>query len=487
MAGVATGHLKAERLLDRDRPDRLTGGDSFLLHLDKLVPMHTLKVLVLDPSERGRAVSLADVAAAVAALLPYWPRLAQRLEWAPLHRGRPFLVPDPTFDVWAHLDERQAEAPGDAPALDAVLTALANRRLRMDRPLWTATLIHGLAQGRQAVAIAVHHALADGMAAINSFAAFTTARADDAPFSEVQPAPVEPIASPGSLGLVRHALRDSGRLVARAGPLARVAWGTRRLAADFRVAHGMPKRATGAHRNSFSRPFGPQRVCATSTHPLSDLKAISHASGASINGVLHAVIADALRAEIVSRGEDLRRPLLASFGIAADEPGVQRLWGNNVSVTWISLHTDVDDPVERLTLVSESATNGLELRRRIGLGLQPEAMGYGSRVATQVVRHLGKVRNIAHVMTANVAGPKEPRYAGGVPVVDFFSLAVLVPPIGLNMTVYSYAGALNIGLLTAPEVHPEPARLLARFDESLVALCRALGLRPAARDGTPAG
>src|SRR5581483_12363832 len=100
---------------------------------------------------------------------------------------------------------------------------------------------------------------------------------------------------------------------------------TRKLAGEFRRSHGMPRRAIGAHRNSLSQNFGPQRLCATSTHPLSDLRQISKAANVSVNGALHAVIAEALRAEIASRGEDLEKPLLASFGIAADEPGAERL------------------------------------------------------------------------------------------------------------------------------------------------------------------
>ncbi|MCW2545632.1 MAG: acyltransferase-like protein superfamily, partial [Mycobacterium sp.] len=471
MGNVSTIPGAARPTTTRQLPDRLTGGDAFLLHLEKLVPMHTLKVLILDPSLRGRPVNLADVEAAVRALLPHWPRAGQRLEFAPLHRGRPFLVDDPDFTIADHLDERWAAAPGDSAAFDKVLCELSNRRLVMTRPLWTATLIHGLEGDRQAVAIALHHALADGMAAITSFTAFTTASMDERPFSEVrQPTPA-PSPSPGRSKLARRALTDTCSLATGLVPLIKTAWGTRRLAAEFRVAHGMPKRALGAHRNSLSRPFSAERVCATSSLPLSDVKAISSETGATINGVLHAVIADALRREVGSRGEDADKPLLASFGIAADEPGVQRLWGNNVSITWINLHTDVEDPVQRLKLVTESAKNGLELRRQIGLGIQPAAMSYVSRTFPLVIRYVGKIRNIAHVMTANVPGPKEHRWAGDVEVVDFFSLAVLVPPIGLNMTVYSYAGALNIGLLTAPEVHPNPAQLLARVDASLIALC----------------
>src|SRR5664279_5181764 len=136
--------------------------------------MHTLKGLVLDPRVRGRAVSLDEVAAAVRRLLPYWPRAGQRLAWAPLYRGRPFLVDDPEFDIARQLDERRLTAPGDGAALDGVLYEFANRRLDMNRPLWTATLVHGWRGGRQAIAVALHHALADEMAAITTFTEFTS-------------------------------------------------------------------------------------------------------------------------------------------------------------------------------------------------------------------------------------------------------------------------------------------------------------------------
>ena len=351
----------------------------------------------------------------------------------------------------------------------------------MTRPLWTATLVHGLAGGRQAVAVALHHALADGMAAITTFTEFTSSAAEEVPAGLRDAAAADDRQMPQA-GLIRKAIADSGQLLTGFAPLVRSTWSSRRLATQFRTTHDMPRRGLLAHRNSLSRTFGTERVCATSSHPLADLKSISKATGGSINGVLHAVIAEALRREIASRGEDLAKPLRAGFGIAADPPGTRRLWGNNVSITSISLHTDIDDPVERLHKVSVSARKGVELRRLLGLGIQPAAMSYASRLAPQVVRHAGKVGNIAHVMTANVPGPRTRRWAGDVEVADFYSLAVLVPPIGLNMTAYSYAGKLNIGLLTAPEVHSEPARLLERIDESMVAICEALGLTAADRD-----
>src|SRR5688572_18668385 len=125
--------------------ERMTGSDAVLWHMeDDDTPMHTLKVVILDPSRRGRPVTLDELALAVGSRLGLVPRSTQKVVAAPGFGGRPFWVDDPDFDLRRHLDERTLLEPGDQRELDALYGELASGLLPRDRAPWAMTLVHGL-------------------------------------------------------------------------------------------------------------------------------------------------------------------------------------------------------------------------------------------------------------------------------------------------------------------------------------------------------
>ena len=188
--------------------ERMSGNDAVLWHMeDDETPLHTLKIVILDSSRRGRAVTLDDVALALGPRLGLVPRSTQKVLAPPGFGARPFWVDDPDFDLRAHLDERTLPGPGDARQLDDLYAELARTDLARDRSPWTLTLVHGLEGGRQAVVVRVHHALVDGLGALNTFLAATT----DAPGGAVA---LRPAATPPAISrarLARIALVDTLR------------------------------------------------------------------------------------------------------------------------------------------------------------------------------------------------------------------------------------------------------------------------------------
>ena len=173
--------------------ERMSGNDAVLWHMeDDETPLHTLKIVILDSSRRGRAVTLDDVALALGPRLGLVPRSTQKVLAPPGFGARPFWVDDPDFDLRAHLDERTLPGPGDARQLDDLYAELARTDLARDRSPWTLTLVHGLEGGRQAVVVRVHHALVDGLGALNTFLAATT----DAPGGAVA---LRPAATPPAI------------------------------------------------------------------------------------------------------------------------------------------------------------------------------------------------------------------------------------------------------------------------------------------------
>lgn len=159
------------------RMERFTGQESLMWHLEGPdTPMHTLKVAVLDTSMRGRLLTLDDLRRTLPAYLGVVPRTTQRAVSVPGLRGRPYWVDDKEFDLDAHLDELTL-ADDSGTTLDNAFAMLAEKKLDRARPLWAMTLVHGLRGGQQAVVVRVHHALADGLAALNTFVSVTTSTA----------------------------------------------------------------------------------------------------------------------------------------------------------------------------------------------------------------------------------------------------------------------------------------------------------------------
>lgn len=443
--------------------ERMTGPDALMLNMEcATVPMHTLKIVVLDPSTRGRHVTLPELRAAVAPYLGLVPRATQKVYAAPGCGGRPFWVHDPGFDLDRHLDQVTL-ADGSRAGLDQLCARLAERHLDRSRPLWSMTLVHGLDGGRQAVVVRLHHAISDGLAALNTFLAATTEqRGDVAPI-----APEEPAIAPATHEVRRQVRRDLPAALAGLPRLARTGLATRRASAGFEGREHVPAALSG-ERTSFNARGGGARVCASGELDLAQLKQVGRATGATVNGVLHAVIAGAMREEYAARGDSLDRPAVATFGVAADTSSTRR-WGNQIAPASVYLHIDVADAAERLRATARSCLLGVELRRRRGFELTEQAFAYVPRLAPAVRQLLAPYvpKVVNNITTANVAGPRHTRWFGDVAVADWISYAVAVAPADVNLTAYSYAGRLSIGLVATPESMPDPAAFLARLQPAL--------------------
>lgn len=442
--------------------ERMTGLDASYLHLERAdTPMHTLKVMVLDPTHRGRDLTLEELADVLPRHLGLVRRASQVVVWAPGFRSKPYWV-DAHVDVPRHLDERTAAAPGDRAALDALCSGLATEQLDRGRPLWAMTLVHGLADGRQALVVRVHHCVMDGIAALNTFLSATTPTEDVRRTPTPHPAPVPAVPH----HLLRHAARDALRAPAKAAHAARLLRGTRRTDREFGDRSDLPSGMVP--RRSFNTPSGEARLCASVSLDLADLKAVARGAGVTLNGALHGVIALAAREEALARGEDVSTPMTVMFSVAEDTASGRR-HGNGLASTRALLRTDLEDPRAVVEATGRSCVRSVEHRRARGFAL--------TQVGTDITGRLGprlreltmhRLKNVpSHVNTANLAGPDHVRWLGDLPVVDWVSFAVAVSPSDLNLTGYSYAGRFTLGFICTPESMPDPRAFLDRLQPAI--------------------
>jgi len=434
--------------------------------------MHTLKVAVFDMSGVSGGYSYDEIVELFGHRLNRLPPFRRRAVRVPLGLGHPVWVEDPDFDLKRHVTRRQAAKPGGEQELAAVVADVAGRTLPRDRPLWEIVVVEGLADDRIAVVANVHHAVADGAAtvALLQSALDPHTQADDWRSEEI-PTPSQ------LLRLAAHAH------ITRLGQLPRLARrsvrGLRQSEAKRRASHVKPPLPFEAPRTPFNVSLSPARTYAMTTLVLDDLKAIRRRHGTTLNDVFLAVCAGAVRSYLLESGALPARPLVASVPVSTD-PSTVRLGGNHVDNLYVSIGTDIADPLERLCHIHDVAAAAKEVRSVLGNDLlekradvvppQLYALAVRAWARTHLANH---VRPPVNLVISNVAGPPQRLTVGDAVLDAIYSVGPILEGIGLNITAWSYADALHVSVLGCPTSVPDPWSIATALHHSLAELKQA--------------
>jgi diacylglycerol O-acyltransferase / wax synthase len=456
--------------------ERMAGVDAGFLYMETPSQhMHTLKIALIDPPADFDMTLLSTELLARLDLLPPLQRRAVRV---PLQLNHPVWVADRQIDPARHIRAHQVAAPGGMAELEALIGRIASTPLARDAPLWELHVCHGLADGRLAVVAKLHHALADGSAANALLGNVTDRPGRPERHAEIPPIELEKLPSPAALAMA--ALRDAVRQLAALPALLRhtaaalVALFRHKRTAPVRV----PRPILDTPRASFNGPLTARRSFATCTLPLEDIKRVKQLHGVTVNDVVLAVVAGALRAWLQSHDEHLRKPLMAAVPVATDDPdAAPRLSGNNVSNLFTTLATDIADPVERLRTISRVTAEAKVIQRMLGSDMLTDWVQFTPPGPFSAFMRLYSRAHLAalhpppiNVVVSNVAGPREQVTIAGARLDDLFSVGPILEGIGLNVTAWSYQGRMNFSLLTCPDVLPDLDRIVAGLRPALEAL-----------------
>jgi WS/DGAT/MGAT family acyltransferase len=235
-----------------------------------------------------------------------------------------------------------------------------------------------------------------------------------------------------------------------------------------------------APRTSFNRPVSRRRSFAFVSVPLADAKRVQSAFGVKLNDVVLAVCAGALRRYLRGRAELPDAPLVAAVPVSVRTEEDLLTLGNMVSGMFTSLATHLDDPVERLIAIRDAATSAKELYASgvedavmdWAAVLPPVAVPLGVRLYTGT--HLsGRMPPAFNLLVSDVPGPRLPLYAAGARLVAVYPFGPVLDSIGINITVLSYTDSVGFGLMTCPDLVPDPWLLAAGIRPSLAELTQA--------------
>jgi diacylglycerol O-acyltransferase / wax synthase len=467
---------------------RLTGLDASFLYLETPTShMHVAGLAIYDPSTVEGGLSIDRIREVFGGRLHLAPPFRRRLVEVPLGLHHPLWIEDPDFDLGYHIRHIAVPAPGGQHELSELVSHLVALPLDRSRPLWEIWVIEGLEDGNIALLSKVHHAAIDGASGNE----LTVALLDLTPEVAIHEPeePWSPDRIPTDAELLAYAAsslaRQPFRVVKAARKTASAALALRRRGREAPEATPPPAPFT-APRTSFNHALSARRSYAFTSVSLPMVKAIKADVGCTVNDVVLALCAGALRSYLDGVGEEPDGPLVAMIPISVRSDEQRDALGNQVAASLTSLATDVDDPLERLARIHESMAQAKAQHEAIGADtLQewvefaaPAVAGRAARLYSRM-RVADRMRPIFNVTISNIPGPPFPLYSAGARMVANYPVGPVADGAGLNMTVMSYLDQLDFGLLSCPDVLPDVWSVASGLESALKELADAAGVTEA--------
>ena len=444
--------------------------DAAWLHMDQTTNLDVIVgVMMFDAPldyERFRAV--------VTERLLIYDRFKQRVREPRLGLGLPTWEVDPHFDLDDHVRRVTLAAPGDEAALQQLASEMISAPLDRQHPLWHFTFVDHYGAG-SAVIARLHHCIADGLALVQVLLSMT----DPTPDADWQRPATKPV-DKSIRNFLQPAAKAVNSALSTAGTLLHE--GLLTVAHPSRVIDAINLGSLGVMAISkllllapdqppvFQGRCGvPKRAVWSKPLPLSAVKDVAHALDATLNDVLLATVAGALRRYLEERGE-----VAANLNMRAMVPVNMRpahqlhQLGNQFGLVILSLPVGLREPLHRLRVLKarmdqiKDTPEALVVFGLFGLlGVPP------TRVEEALLKFFAA--KVSAVMT-NVPGPRTPIYLAGVPLKRIMSWVPTPSNLSLGVSIISYAGEVMVGIATDAGLAPEPERIIAAFNDEFAFL-----------------
>jgi diacylglycerol O-acyltransferase / wax synthase len=432
---------------------------------------HTLKVAVVNTTDYAGEFSFELFRRTFHERLHLLVPFRYLLVDIPWRLHHPMWLENCEVDLDYHLRRVEVPPPGGRRELDRVVGQIAGVPLDRGRPMWEFHFAEGMADHRIALIGKVHHALADGVASANLLARAMDsihAMADDGPS-------VSACVPPPRSELLRAAGRDHAQqLAALPGVIKDAVSGFRRMRRRSRERADQPDlaRPLQAPPTFINHVVSPRRTFATATLSLAEVKETAKQLQITLNALVLATAAGALRELLLRYDGRADHPLIASV-LASTDKSPDRIAGNELSGMPVSIPVHVDDPAERVRLTSLANAIAKENYELLGPQTYSRLVAYLPPAAAPIAfRWLSKRsghNRLFNLPISNVAGPRDRGHFGGAQVSEIYSAGPLPPGCAVNITVWSYVDQLNISVIaddrTLDDTHEVTDAMFHAFSE----------------------
>ncbi len=426
--------------------ERLSTLDALFLEFeDRTAHMHVGAVATFE----GPPPPYRDFLALIEARLHRVPRYRQRVMFVPGRLGRPVWIDESHFDLEYHVRRTALPAPGGEEELKRLVGRLLSQQLDRDKPLWEMWLVEGLGDGRFAVVSKTHHCMLDGVSGVD----LATVLMDPEPSSTPEPVtePWKPRKAPPLRELMTASLKEQ---LAHPLRIAREA-----LEPNSEAVKLLGDLFTGlkpllnvvsmgkAPESPLNVPIGPHRRFEMLELALQDVKEVRAALGGTVNDVILATVAGALRTWLSQRGQKPEADLRVLVPVSMRAPEARGTFGNQVSAVFCPLPLTEPNPLERLRKVREAMKGlkesggavGAHALSRLGDFAPPTLLGQAAR--------LQFVTRVFNLVVTNVPGPQFPLYLLGRRMLRCHPQVPLAREQALGIALLSYDGRIGIGLI----------------------------------------
>ena len=415
--------------------------------------------------------------------LPAIPRYRQRVLFVPFGLAHPTWEDDPEFDIGRHILFTELPTPGTLEQLKELSVELFKEPLDRNKPLWEMHIIHGLEGDRSAMLAKVHHCMVDGVSGIDLLMATVDISPEPAPPPEPdnwQPKPLPATSSQledafwDNLATQREIFQEIQESVFDPRP------GIQRAQNAVRtLTSTSPWMSRPAPRTPFTTHLTADRQVAFSEISFPEIREIRSSLGGTVNDVVLAIIAGALRSSLDSRGYDVtsEEPRVA-IPVNIRMENQEGAMGNRISMMLTPLPIGEADPVKRLEAVRERLDQLKHENQAGALEMFARLSSYVPAAWQAFTGALPPVNTAVNMICTNVPGPMIPLYSIGHLLLAHYPLVPLSMDMGIGIGVTSYNQKLFFGVMVDAHAVPDVERIKVFIDESYLALRKAAGVQP---------
>ena len=449
----------------------LSGMDATFFHVETPdTPMHVGSLCVVSLPDGYTGDYYEDYRAQIGSRLHLAEVFERKLALMPFELSNPIWVDDDDVDLDYHVRRIILSKPGTFQQLEQYVARLHSSLMDRSRPLWELYVIEGLQSGQMAVYSKVHHAAVDGQAGV----ALAKALYDISP----EPRQIKPRREKrrsdqyqlGAAELVVASMKNTAEQYMKLITTLPNTWQALTSISLPKISDALPNVGPNtdwgiAPRTPLNVSITNQRTYAARSVSLADVKQAAKRLNVTLNDVVLAACAQALRRYLADDNALPKAPLLAAVPVSLREAGNTEQ-NNQATIMLVSLATDIADPLERLKAINQSSSSSKEITGSLKAVIPTDYPSFGapwlmSGLATLWGRSkiADNLPPIANVVISNVPGPQMPLYMAGAKVDTYFPVSIPSHSMALNMTVQSYNGTLDYGLIACRRAVPDIGEL----------------------------
>jgi WS/DGAT/MGAT family acyltransferase len=450
---------------------------SFLRVETPTAHMHVGWLSHLDLPDGAAQLDVRRLVTNIGARLHRAPRFRQCVMEPPLGIGEPEWVDDPGFGLERHIEVVESATPVGRAGLRSIADGFLSFPLPRDRPLWSLLVVPRVGPDGAAIIGKVHHAMVDGIAAVELGMLLFDLEPDPAPDVPPpwSPQPV-PQAAVRALGALANRARTASSIVRVPSPLE----GLRAADDGLRAATALAGDTLRPAPSSFLNPdITPARTLVTQTMSMGELDRIKRRLGVKLNDVVLTLAAGALRQLALVRGEE-PADLRVMVPVSTRAEGERSAGGNRITFCFLPLPLSEEHPLDRLRRVRAETSEMKRSGRIAGSELLLRSLEQLPGPLKTRAAKLAASPRLYNLTVSNVPGPPMPLYAAGAQVTSVFPVIPLSDGHALSIGVLSYHGAMHFTAYADPVTLPEAREMPTLLSVALVELLEACEDEPLA-------